>query len=149
MKVILTILHAWGASLLSCQADTDPCKALENVRSLPFKGKVVDDVAYNHIIKNGEKAIPCLVKHITDSGRMPDPRKTPKYENFAVGDLCVILLCTITGRPFEEQLPAEIRNDYKRDGVAVYFTFVERPENRKTLQEQWTMWLSTKSKPDM
>ena len=120
----------------------DVCDRLPEVRTIPFKDESVPDNAFNEIIKAGEDAIDCLVARLVDATPMADPRKSFTSRRFVVGDLASILLCRITGRPFEDQLPPEVRQDFPTRGVAAYFDYVEVRENRKALQANWKQWLA-------
>jgi hypothetical protein len=116
------------------------CKRLSEVKETPLKDESVDDEAYNDIISRGKAAIPCLIGEITNTTRMEDPRPTPKYPDFRVGDLAFFLLVRITKIPFEQMLPNSVKSRIKNEGVYAYFEYVERLNNRKALQARWKAW---------
>lgn len=116
------------------------CKRLPEVKEMPFKGEPVSDEAYNEIVGQGKAAIPCLIREITNTTRMKDPRPDPTYSDFRVGDLAFFLLVEITKTPFEQMLPDSVKSRMKSDGVYAYFGHVGRPNNRKALQDRWKAW---------
>jgi hypothetical protein len=117
------------------------CDRLSEVHVIPFKGEKVEDAAYNAIIKAGETPIPCLVENLVNTAPMQDPRKAPPSKTFVVADLAGMLLCQITGRPFDDQLPPEVRESFPERGVAAYFDYVKDAENRASLQADWQKFL--------
>ena len=127
---------------LTSAASASVCDQLSEVHVIPFNSEKVEDAAYNALIAAGETAIPCLVENLVNTTPMPDPRKAPGLRaTYVVADLAGSLLCEITGRPFEDQLPAELRASFDVRGVLVYFEYVEKPENRISLQADWRKWL--------
>lgn len=117
------------------------CDRLSEIKQLPFKGRPVDDELYNKIIGQGKAIVPCLIDKITDVTKMKDPRSAPTYPDFRVGDLAFFLLVRITGTPFEQTLPDSVKAKMKQEGVYAYFEYVEFPDNRRALQENWQAWL--------
>jgi hypothetical protein len=114
----------------------DSCAHLANVREIPFKAdETPSDAAYRDIIGAGRSAIPCLVDRVTDVTPMPDPRKAPPAPGFVVGDLAVMLLAEVSGVPFDDLMPEEVRRRLPHDGVYAYFAYVATPSNRKALQD--------------
>jgi len=120
--------------------DGAACKRLSEVKEMPFKGEPINDEAYNDIVSRGKAAIPCLIGEITNATRMKDPRPAPTYPDFRVGDLAFFLLVDITKIPFEQMLPDSVKSRMKNKGVYAYFEYVERPNNRKALQDRWKAW---------
>jgi len=117
------------------------------VRTLPLKDdEPVTDPALNAVFQAGATATLCLVEHLTDTTPMPDPRKAPPSHSFVVGDLASILLCRITGRLFEDQLPPEVRESFQERGVSDYFDYVHISENRIALRRNWEEWLRNRNK---
>jgi hypothetical protein len=110
------------------------CNRVNEIKILPFKGEHVDDKVYNGLIDAGKEAAFCLVKKITDTTIMPDPRKAPSFEGITVGDVALFVIVDITKTDFEEMLPVEVKKAYQRDGVYAYFKYVEQPGNRKIIQ---------------
>jgi hypothetical protein len=55
---------------------------------------------------------------------------------FRVGDLAFFLLLRITGVPFEQMLPENVRAKVKEEGVYAYFRYTEVPANRAALQRR-------------
>ena len=122
------------------------CQRLPNIKKLPFKDEPIDDENYNKIVSEGKAVVPCLIDRITDLSPMKDPRSTPTYPNFRVGDLAFFLLIRITGTPFEQMLPASVTGRMKDEGVYAYFKYVQRPSNRRALQNKWQTWLKTQGR---
>src|SRR5262245_51391416 len=96
------------AIVISGATPSDPCRDLQALRLMPFKGETVDDPVYNSLMAAGWDAVPCLLERITDDTLMPDPRKAPTYNGFAVGDAATMMLGRITGVPFDSVLPPEV-----------------------------------------
>lgn len=117
------------------------CNRLSEIDRIPFKDERVDSEIYNGIMAEGRNSVPCLVHKLTDLTRMKDPRTAPTYSDFRVGDLAFILLARITGTPFEQMLPHQVQARMSDEGVYAYFRYVQRPANRKTLQQKWRVWL--------
>ncbi len=116
------------------------CKRLSEVKQVPFKGESINDEAYNDIVSRGKAVIPCLIREITNTTRMKDPRSAPTYPDFRVGDLAFFLLVDITKIPFEQMLPYSVKFKIKDEGVYAYFEYVEHLNNRKALQNKWRAW---------
>lgn len=119
----------------------DPCKHLSSISIIPLKNEPVLDESYNTLKSFGDEALPCLVDSITDLTKMKDPRQAPKFEGFVVGDMAIIMLCENTRRAFEDQLPVQIKNLFKEEGVYAYFDYVKVKKNRLRLQREWRSWL--------
>src|SRR5215510_10243605 len=105
------------AIVISGATPSDPCRDLQALRLMPFKGETVDDPVYNSL--------------------MAAPRKAPTYNGFAVGDAATMMLGRITGVPFDSVLPPEVLARWKDQGVYAYFEFVETAEGRHTIQQAW------------
>ena len=121
---------------------SDLCKRLNSVRHMPFQNEHVDDQVYNEIMAKGSAMTPCLVEQLTNGTKMPDPRSEPTVEDFRVGDLAFFLLLRITGVPFEQMLPENVKAKVKEEGVYAYFRYTELPANRAALQRRWKAWLN-------
>jgi hypothetical protein len=122
------------------------CERLSEIKKMPFKGEKIDDELYNEIVDRGKAIAPCLIDKITDMTRMKDPRSAPSYPDFRVGDLAFFLLVRITGTPFEQMLPDSVKARMKQEGVYAYFEYVEFPDNRRALQENWQAWLKNQTR---
>lgn len=120
------------------------CNSISEIRALPFKGEKGEDPIYDALIAAGEAAIPCLIKRITDTTQMDDPRRAPKYQYTTVGDIAYFILIDITKLDFIELLPQEVQVKYKKEGVYAYFSFVEKMENRQKLQNELSKWYRKK-----
>lgn len=116
------------------------CQRLPEMKTMPFKGEPVDDEVYNGLTALKDAALPCLIKKITDSTKMSDPRQAPVYRDFRVGDAAFFVLLDITKVPFEQMLPAEVGSEMKDEGVYAYFEYIKKDENRKSLQAKWQAW---------
>jgi hypothetical protein len=116
-------------------ADRNLCDQVSQIKVLPFKGEKGKDTAYDSLITAGDSVVPCLIDKIADTSPMPDPRETPKFADTRVGDIAYFVFTDITKIDFVAPLPPEVRRDYEDDGVYAYFRFVEKPENRKKLQQ--------------
>lgn len=121
------------------------CARLAEIKVLPFKGERVDDEVYNGLLRLGREAIPCLLDKITDTSRMKDPRKTPIYHNFRVGDVAFFVFLEISGVPLEEMLTASVRRRFAEEGVYAYFRYVENHKNRESLQRKCRNYFSKSS----
>jgi len=120
------------------------CQRLPEMKTMPFKGEPIDDDVYNGLIALKEAAIPCLIEKITDTNRMNDPRQAPVYGDFRVGDAAFFILLRLTKVSFEEMLPTQVRSKLEDEGVYAYFEYIEKAENRKTLQTKWRAWYDQK-----
>ena len=113
-------------------SDDHLCRRLSEIQRLPFKeGEPVADPIYNEIMREGKKAIPCLIKKIADVRSMSDPRPAPPVENFRVSDLAFFLLLDITKARMEDFLPDDVVSRMPEEGIYAYFEFVEKKDNRK------------------
>lgn len=121
------------------------CNKLSEIDRIPFKDERVDSDIYNGIMAEGRASVPCLINKLTDLTRMKDPRTAPTYPDFRVADLAFILLARITGTPFEQMLPHQVQARMNDEGVYAYFRYVQRPANRKALQQKWRLWLKETS----
>ena len=122
------------------------CDQVRQIKTLPFKGEEGVDDSYDALIKAGDSLIPCLIDKITDTTPMPDPRQTPKFPDVRVGDVAYFVLVDVAKIDFIEPFPANVREAYKQEGVYAYFRFVEKPANRKILQDSLRTWYREKHK---
>jgi hypothetical protein len=120
------------------------CQRLPEMKTMPFKGEPIEDEIYNGLAALKDAAIPCLIKKITDSTRMNDPRQAPVYRDFRVGDAAFFVLLDITKVPFEQMLPAEVKSELEDEGVYAYFEYIKKDENRTSLQARWQAWYDQK-----
>ena len=124
---------------------SDLCRRLNSVRHMPFQSEHVDDPVYNEIIAKGSAMVPCLVEQLTNESKMRDPRSEPTVERFHVGDLAFFLLLRITGVPFEQMLPDNVKAKVKEEGVYAYFRYTDVPANRAVLRRKWKEWLKAQA----
>lgn len=122
------------------------CAKLSELRRMPMKDAIAGDTIYDGLLRVKNKAVPCLIDKITDVEGMEDPREAPHIENFKVGDAAVFMLSKITEVPIEESLPKDVSKNWQTEGVYTYFAYVEKPENRKKIQEWWREWMEKKLK---
>ena len=120
------------------------CDRLAEIKAVPFKREPVGDEVYNALMQQGGAAVPCLVARVTDTTKMDDPRLSPKYHDFRVGDMAHIMLARITGVAFEQFLPSEVKAEWQERGVYAYFEYVREEKNRAALQSAWQTWLRQK-----
>ena len=113
------------------------CNKLSELKRMPYKDNVADDYIYDGLVKKGKEAIPCLVEKITDLTIMADPREAPHILDFRVGDTAVFMLHRITKEPLQSILPKEVAKQWETEGVYAYFSYVEKPQHRKKIQQWW------------
>jgi len=120
------------------------CDRIPQIKIIPFHGEKGQDPTYDTFMDLGEMALPCLIKRITDSTKVPDPRETLKFPETTIGDVAYFLIVDITKLGFAELLPAEVQNDYKRNGVWAYYAYVKNSKNRERLQTRLYEWYRQK-----
>ena len=126
------------------------CARLAEIKVIPFKEPNETDPIYEALVAKGDAALPCLLEKVTDTTRMPDPRRAPQWQHYAVGDTALFLLVRVVGggdgleseRLLTEMLPEDSRQEWKTNGVYAYFNYVSEPRNRKALQRWWKKWLA-------
>jgi hypothetical protein len=121
------------------------CYRLAQLKNIPYdSSKPAGDPVYDELIAAGKQAIPCLIDKITDTSIIPDPREgDPVITDFRVGDAAVFMLMIITGveaHP-EKMLPPRYAKLWKEEGIYSYFSYVEKPSNRRQLQVWWRNWV--------
>jgi len=118
------------------------CTRVSQIKVLPFKGESGVDANYDAIINAGKTAMPCLIRTITDTTRMRDPRSEPGYAgiHIRVGDVAYFVLCDIAKTDFVLLLPARVQKQWKESGVGAYFSFVQRKTNREWFQRKLKLW---------
>jgi hypothetical protein len=120
------------------------CNRLVRLKEMPYHPEdgLIGDPVYNGLMQKGREAVPCLIEKITDTTRMKDPRTAPKVPNFRVGDTAVFMLLFITRENWqpETMLSPEYAKYWETEGVYSYFAFVEKPQNRKKIQQWWKDW---------
>lgn len=121
------------------------CNRLHEVKRIPYSpGQLADDPVYDGLYKQGMAAVPCLVEKITDTTPMSDPGPGPaSTPDYRVGDAAVFILLMITKTEWqpETMLSPEYAKRWKSDGIYVYYSYVEKLENRKKLQAWWRSWI--------
>jgi hypothetical protein len=120
------------------------CKRIVDIKLLPHKDEPVDDPAYNSLSSAAERAIPCLIKNITDTTVMKDPRQAPKVTGVRVGDVAYFLFVRFEKLDFVELLPRDVKEKYASDGVYGYFEQIDERNNRQKLQESAYKWYEQK-----
>ena len=119
----------------------EPCSEITAVRHIPFHPEDrVDDPAYNELIKKSWSVVPCLISEITNSSLTPDPRSAPIYPKVRLGDVAFWILKDITNLPYDEMFPAAVSRRFPKEGVYVYFHWVNRDANRRKLQQNVEKW---------
>lgn len=119
------------------------CDVVERIRIMPFRADEVGrDRAYDELIAAGCAAVPCLVETIGSGRRMADPRQAPIFPGFRVGDAALFMAARITGRPYDESLPAEVRKRIAAEGVRAYFEYVDGTSRRQSIRDEWRRWLA-------
>lgn len=153
-SLLIALLILYTSPSLSAQSQevatsgpeaSDLCKRLSSVRHMPFQNEHVDDQVFNQIMAKGSAMTPCLVEQLTNGTKMHDPRSEPIVADFRVGDLAFFLLLRITGVPFEQMLPENVKAKVKEEGVYAYFRYTEVPANRAALQRKWKEWLKVQA----
>jgi hypothetical protein len=120
------------------------CDRIRDIKVYPFHGDRGEDAAYDAFMDAGEAAVPCLIKKITDTTRIPDPRPTLKFPETTVGDIAYFLLIDITKLGFVEFMPHEVQDDFRDNGMWAYHAYVAKKEHRKDLQNNLYEWYRTK-----
>lgn len=122
-----------------------PCDQIDKIRILPYKDNQVDDQIYNALVAEGDKAIPCLIKKITDTTQMPDPRQAPKVTGVTVGDVAFFMVVRLSKADFAEFLPPDVQQSYRKNGVYGYFEQINESNNRAQLQQNISKWYEQKT----
>ena len=130
------------------------CDRLADIEVMPYKDPNDTDPIYEALIAKGKDAYPCLLNKITDATKMPDPRRAPHWQHYAVGDTAVFILVRSIGAGDErleeklliEMLPPASREEWKTNGVYAYFNYVSEPKHRRDLQRWWKKWLDDNKK---
>lgn len=120
------------------------CDRLKELKTIPYSyDEPVGDPIYDGLLAHGKKAIPCLIDKITDITPMHDPGPGPVVQDYRVGDAAVFMLLMITKVEWqpETMLSPEYAKLWKTEGIYAYFAYVEKPENRKKIQEWWLNWM--------
>jgi hypothetical protein len=118
------------------------CKRLSQIKNLPFKGEAGLDANYDAFMRAGNSAIPCLIRSVTNTRPMRDPRSEPGFAGIRVrvGDVGYFVLADIAKTDFVFLLPARVKKQWKEAGVWAYFNFVQRKTNREWFQRRLKAW---------
>ena len=116
------------------------CSRLAEIKVLPMKERRGVDATYDAFMTAGVRVVPCLIEKVTDETPVPDPRQAPTYGDTRLGDIAVFLIGDITQLDFFTLLPLEVQAKVRDQGVYAYFAYVEKPKNRKILQEKLRAW---------
>ena len=63
------------------------CERIREIRLIPFHNDRGHDATYDAFLDAGDAAVPCLIRKITDTRRIPDPRETLKSPDTIIGDV--------------------------------------------------------------
>jgi len=139
-RTVLAVLVTLAA--FQMVAAVNICTRVSQIKVLPFKGESGVDANYDAIINAGKTAMPCLIRTITDTTPMRDPRSEPGYAgiHIRVGDIAYFVLCDIAKTDFVLLLPARVQKQWKESGVWAYFSFVQRKTNREWFQRKLKLW---------
>jgi len=121
------------------------CTRVSQIKVLPFKGESGLDANYDAFMSAGKSALPCLIRNVTDTRRIHDPRTEPGYPGIQVrvGDVAYFLLADIAKTDFVFLLPLPVQKQWKESGVWAYFNFVQRKSNREWFQRRLKAWYRT------
>ena len=146
MRVLLPLIAVLIVFVASqIVAAQDICTRVSQIKVLPFKGESGLDVNYDALMHAGKSAMPCLIRTVTDTRRMRDPRSEPGYPGIhvKVGDVAYFVLADIAKTDFVFLLPLRVQRQWKASGVWAYFNFVQRKSNREWLQRRLKTWYQT------
>jgi hypothetical protein len=127
---------------LAAREPGEDCDAVSTIRVMPFRNQAGLDPAYDGLVAGGCSLVPCLIERIADTRGMPDPRQAPLWLDFKVGDAALFVLTRITGRSFEESLPAPVRARFPNQGVQAYFAYAAKRGSRAAIRADWRRWLA-------
>ena len=137
MVVVLIVLA--GFQVIAAQ---NICDRISQIKALPFKGEAGLDANYDAFMRAGQSAMPCLIRKVTNTRRMRDPRSEPGYPGIhvRVGDVAYFLLADIAKTDFVFLLPLRVQRQWKESGVWAYFNFAQRKSNREWFQRRLKTW---------
>ena len=140
LKIVGAILF-FMASCVVVQPH-DICDRVQLVKMIPFDGKSGVDANYDALIAAGKTAVPCLIRRVTDTRRMDDPRMDPGYGGitYRVGDTAFFIVWEIMGFDILKILPASYHRVLKESGNYAYFKYVQRARNRERVRDRLRMW---------
>lgn len=116
------------------------CNRMADIKVLPMKEERGVDATYDAFMTAGVRVVPCLIEKVTDETAVPDVWHTPTYGDTRLGDVAVFLIGDITQLDFYTLLPIKVQAKVHDQGVYAYFEYVEKPKNRKILQEKLRTW---------
>lgn len=131
-------------SRLQNESAASLCNRLHKIKKLPYRDPNDTDPMYEALIAKGKEAMPCLIEKITDDTSMPDPRESPPWRHYKVGDTAVFILLDIATKDEDllpEMLPPKYKKEWETNGVYAYFNYVSESKNRKELQKWWQTWM--------
>jgi hypothetical protein len=139
-----TVVLRGTPSVRNALSEKELCRRLGELKKIPYEeNKAADDPIYDGLMIQGTNAVPCLIEKVTDAHVIEDPREgDPHIQGFTVGDAAVFMLMIITGvdeHP-EAMLPPEFAKQWDDRGIYSYFAYVEKPQNRRSLQFWWRNW---------
>lgn len=130
LKMLLSlgiILSASGCASSSLEVG---CPAVESVKTIPIKdGSGYDDV-YERLLRD-DTCEPQLIRALSDTRKMKDPRQAPIDSRFAVSDAAIFILLRRHQLGVESILPVEVADRLKDEGIYAYFDFVSTPAGRR------------------
>jgi hypothetical protein len=149
-QISLVALFLWlcgGTAFAQSQKQPDVaqlCKRIAEIKELPMKGDSGVDAAYDAIVAAGETVVPCLIRQVTNTQRMRDPRCPRFSDRTTVGDVSYFVLVDITKLDFIELLPTDVQQKYKTDGAYAYEDYIHRKGARLQLQSRLLAWYRQK-----
>jgi hypothetical protein len=139
----LSLCFCTGSAFSQASKSSDAiglCKRVSEIKELPMKGDRGVDPAYEAIVGGGETVVPCLIKEITDTTPMRDPRCPSISNRTTVGDVAYFVLADLTKINFMALLPADVQSRYKTQGARVYHEYIRRKGARRQLQSKVREW---------
>src|SRR6185369_8695391 len=116
------------------------CNRVAEIKVLSMKDEKGLDATVDSLMTAGVRAVPCLIDKVTDETPMADPRQAPRYKDTKVGDVAFFMIARIANLDYAVVLPPEVTAKLPDQGVYAYFEYVEKPKNRKTLQNSLSVW---------
>lgn len=131
------------ATVSSTHQRENPCNRISDVRVLPADRDIKKDEIYAAFMKGGSRTVLCLIRSMSDTTLMPDPRETVKWPDVTVGDVAFFLLRDWAKRDFVESFPTAMQEELRTSGITAYHRYMKKVENRKALQQNvygWYQW---------
>ena len=116
------------------------CNRVAEIKVLPMKDARGLDATFDALVDAGVRAVPCLIDKVTDETSMTDPRQAPTYSDTRVGDVAFFVAARNAKLDYAAVLPPAVTAKFPERGIYAYFEYVEKPKNRKRLQENFRVW---------